>query len=135
MLTKDQEKMITMLIEGEKITDIARKIGVSRQTIYSWRSNDEVNAELDQRRRDIANQGNNYILKDVRTYIDNIKDLANNSTDKRVKLAANQCLLSQIYGNATAVVQTLNNDTENNNVNENELEEQLKKFKNMRVVK
>jgi len=134
LLTKDQEKMITMLIEGERITDIAKKIGVSRQTIYSWKDNDDARAELDRRRQDLANQGNNYILKDVYTYIDSIKALAKDKSDKRVCLSANQYLLNRVYGNPTAVVDEESN-TDNGNVNENELEEQLNKFKKLKIIK
>ncbi|MFU0784552.1 helix-turn-helix domain-containing protein [Clostridium tyrobutyricum] len=134
MLTKDQEKMITMLIEGERITDIARKIGVSRTSIYTWKDNDEVKAELNRRTQDIKNQGNAYILKDVQTYIDEVKRIAKSSTDQRVKFSANKYLIDRTLGVPTA---TGDEDMDNNsdNVNENELEEQLKKFKNMRVVK
>lgn len=134
MLTKDQEKMITMLIEGERITDIARKIGVSRQTIYSWMNKDDAKAELDQRRQDIKTQGNAYILKDVQTYIDEVKRIAKSSTDQRVKFSANKYLIDRTLGVPTA---TGDEDMDNNsdNVNENELEEQLKKFKKLKVVK
>ncbi|MBV4417133.1 helix-turn-helix domain-containing protein [Clostridium tyrobutyricum] len=134
MLTKDQEKMITMLIEGERITDIARKIGVSRQTIYSWRNNDEVNTELDQRRQDIKTQGNAYILKDITTYIDTIKKIAKDGGDKRVQFSANKYLVDRGLGTPTAESDD-DIDNSNNNVNENELEEQLKKFRQMHVVK
>lgn len=134
MLTKDQEKLITMLIEGNRITDIAKKIGVSRQTIYSWKDNSEVKAELDRRKQDLANQGNQLILRDLTTYIDNVKDLANDKSDKRVCLAANQYLLNRIYGNPTAVLETNNEDT-GDNVDTNELEIQLNEFKKLRKVK
>nr|DAI90556.1 MAG TPA: helix-turn-helix domain protein [Caudoviricetes sp.] len=126
--------MITMLIEGERITDIAKKIGVSRQTIYSWMNKDDAKAELDQRRQDIKTQGNAYILKDVQTYIDEVKRIAKDSTDQRVKFSANKYLIDRTLGVPTA---TGDEDMDNNSdsVNENELEEQLKKFKNMKVVK
>ncbi|WP_278382312.1 helix-turn-helix domain-containing protein [Clostridium tyrobutyricum] len=134
MLTKDQEKMITMLIEGERITDIARKIGVSRTSIYTWKDNDEVKAELNRRTQDIKNQGNAYILKDVQTYIDEIKNIAKNSTDQRVKFSANRYLIDRTLGTPTAESDD-DIDNSNDNVNENELEEQLKKFRQMHVVK
>ena len=134
MLTKDQEKMITMLIEGERITDIAKKIGVSRQTIYSWKDSDDVKAELDRRRQDIASQGNACILKDVNTYIDEVKRIAKNSTDQRVKFSANKYLIDRTLGVPTATGDEDIDET-NDSVNENELAEQLNKFKKIKVVK
>ncbi|OAA90720.1 helix-turn-helix domain-containing protein [Clostridium coskatii] len=134
MLTKDQEKMITMLIEGYRITDIAKKIGVSRQTIYSWRNNSEVNAELDQRKQDIKNQGNAYILKDVNTYIDEVKKIAKESTDQRVKFSANKYLIDRTLGVPTAIGDDETEDG-NENVNENDLKQELEKFKKLKVIK
>lgn len=134
MLTRPQEEAITMYIEGNTISDIARSLKVTRNTIYNWLDKSEVKVELDRRKQCIATQGNQYILKDLKTYIDKIKELAKDKSDKRVCLSANQYLLNRIYGNPTAVVDEESN-TDNGSVNENELEEQLKKFKNMKVIK
>lgn len=126
--------MITMLINGENITDIAKKLNVTRQTVYNWMEKDNIKAELDKRRRELAHQGNSIIMKDLTTYIDNIKQLANDKSDKRVSLAANQYLLNRIYGNPTNVME---DNTENNsdNTDINVLEQELKEFKNLKRVK
>lgn len=126
--------MITMLIEGYRITDIAKKIGVSRTSIYTWKDSDEVKAALNRRTQDIKNQGNAYILKDVNTYIDEVKKIAKESTDQRVKFSANKYLIDRTLGVPTA---TGDDETEDGNetVNENELEQELKKFRNMKVIK
>ncbi|AGK98180.1 helix-turn-helix domain-containing protein [Clostridium pasteurianum] len=134
MLTKDQEELVTLLIQGEKITDIAKKLNKARSTIYEWMKLDDINNELDRRKQELAHQGNNYIMRDLYTYIDNIKELADDKSDKRVCLAANQYLINRIYGNPTAVIDT-NSDDVNENVNENELELELKRFKQIRKVK
>lgn len=134
VLTVKQNDMITMLIEGENITDIAKKLNVTRNTIYAWMNKDNVKAELDRRKRELASQGNQMILKDLTTYIGNIKELANDNSDKRVSLAANQYLLNRIYGNPTSVVEDNTSDN-NDNLNDNELEQELNKFKKIRRVK
>lgn len=128
MLTKEQEKAITLYIEGNKITDIAKVVSVSRQTVHSWLNLDEVKAELDKRKQDLANRGNQLILKDITTYIDNIKDLANDCTDNRVKLAANQYLLNRVYGNPTGIFDT-SEDNDNTNVDTTQLANELENFK------
>ena len=126
--------MITMLIEGVGITDIAKKLNVTRQTIYNWQEKDHIKAELDRRRRELSRQGNNLIMKDLTTYIDNIKNLANDKSDKRVSLAANQYLLNRIYGNPTSVVED-NSTNDSENIDTNVLEDELNKFKKIRRVK
>ncbi|MGJ8739805.1 helix-turn-helix domain-containing protein [Clostridium botulinum] len=134
ILTNKESDMITMLIEGVGITDIAKKLNVTRQTIYNWQEKDHIKAELDRRRRELSRQGNNLIMKDLTTYIDNIKQLANDNSDKRVSLAANQYLLNRIYGNPTSVVEENSNEN-NDNIDTNVLEQELNKFKNIRRVK
>lgn len=134
VLTVKQSDMVTMLIEGENITDIAKKLNVTRNTIYAWMNKDSVKAELDKRKRELSRRGNNLIMKDLTTYIDNIKNLANDKSDKRVSLAANQYLLNRIYGNPTNVVED-NTDNTGDNVDTNVLEEELNKFKKIRRVK
>ncbi|MBV4439320.1 helix-turn-helix domain-containing protein [Clostridium tyrobutyricum] len=130
VLNEKQEKMISMLIEGETIAGTARAINVTRSTIYSWLSKDNIKAELNKRRQEIVNQGNNYILKDVKSYISKIKELAKDKSDKRTCLAANQYLLNRVYGNPTSVVESYNEELDNN-IDENELAKQLEKFKKM----
>ena len=75
-----------------------------------------------------------YILKDLRTYIDKIKELAKDKSDKRVCLTANRYLIDRVLGLPTATGDEDTDET-SDNVNENELEEQLKKFRQMHVVK
>lgn len=134
VLSVKESDMITMLIEGHSITDIAKKLNITRQTVYNWMEKDNIKAELDRRRRELSRQGNSIILKDLTTYIDNIKNLANDKSDKRVSLAANQYLLNRIYGNPTNVVED-NTDSTGDNVDTNVLEEELNKFKKLRRVK
>lgn len=135
VITKAQEDMITMLIIGESITDIAKKLNVTRNTVYAWMNKENIKAELDRRKQELSRQGNNYILKDLMTYIDNIKDLANDKSDKRVCLAANQYLINRIYGNPTNSVEVTTNETDNNNMSETELEQEINKFKKLSIVK
>jgi hypothetical protein len=129
VLSKEQEELITFVIIGEKITDIAKKLNRSRQTIYEWLSRDEVKVELDRRKQELARQGNNYILKDLYSYIDNIKALANDRSDKRVCLAANQYLINRIYGNPTNSVEVNTNENDNNSLSETELEQEINRIK------
>lgn len=112
VLTQQQNDMVTMLINGENITDIAKKLNINRNTVYNWMKKDNIKAELDRRRQELARQGNQIILKDLTTYIDNIKVLANDKSDKRVCLAANQYLINRVYGNPTSNVD-INSDNEN----------------------
>lgn len=66
--------------------------------------------------------------------INNIKVLANDKSGKRVYLAANQYLLNRIYGNTTSVIES-NGEDGSNILDTNELELELKKFKQLKRIK
>lgn len=100
-ISLQQYDMIALYLKGENITDIAKKLNVNRKTIYNWLEKDNVKAELDKRRRDLTNQANQILMKDITTYIENIQELARDKSDKRVCLAANQYLINRLYGNPT----------------------------------
>lgn len=99
VLTEKQSCMVNCLIEGENITDIAKQLNVSRQTIYDWMKRENVKAEIDKRRQEITRQATAIILQDITKNIRNIQALANDPSDKRTALAANQYLINRIFGN------------------------------------
>jgi len=134
VLTVQQSDMITMLISGEGVMDIAKKVNVSRQTVYAWMNKDNIKAELDRRKQDLTHQGTALMLRGLETYITTIKELAADKSDKRVCLAANQYLINRIYGNPTQSVEV--SEIENaDNLNENDLEKELNKFKGLKIAK
>ena len=44
MITEQQSQMIDYIIQGDNKTEIAKLLGVSRNTIYDWLKNKEVQA-------------------------------------------------------------------------------------------
>lgn len=128
-LTQEQAEMIRLLIQGETITDIASRIGVARQTIYDWLKKDIVKFEMDRCRRELTNQGNALILKGLSTYVDNIKRLACDDSDKRVALAANQYLINRVYGSPTNNLSVSENSTEGEGTDIGTIEKALEDLK------
>lgn len=136
VITKDQDIMIEMLLQGENISDISKKIGCTRQSIYNWKDKPHIKAELDTRRRDLKKSAHNLIARDICTYVDNIKDLANNSTDQRVRLQANKYLIDQCLGSPTAAKEeTINTDIGDKDKDSNTLKNELNEIKNLAIVK
>lgn len=136
VITKDQDIMIEMLLQGENISDIAKKIGCTRQSIYNWKDKPHIKVELDARRRDLKKSAHNLITRDICTYVDNIKDLANNSTDQRVRLQANKYLIDQCLGSPTvAKEETINTDIGDKDKDSNTLKNELNEIKNLAIVK
>lgn len=98
ILTLKESDMISLVMQGEKIAVIARKLSVNRNTIYNWLNKESVKAELSRRKQEVKSRADRQILTDVGSYIDNIKYLAGDKTDKRVMLAANRYLLDRAMG-------------------------------------
>lgn len=135
IITKEQDIMIDMLLQGETISDIAKKIGVTRQSIYTWKDKEHCKVELEARRHMLKKSAHDRITRDVCTYVDNIKDLANNSTDQRVRLQANKYLIDQSLG-APATVKEDNNVIGKEEAKDtNTLKKELEDIKNLKVVK
>ena len=102
MITEQQSEMIDLLISGEQKTNIAAKLGVSRQTIYAWLQLKEVKKEKQKRLNDIKKEAKNKIATKVDNCIDVIYDIALKSKDTRTKFQAAKYLCDQFIGSPTS---------------------------------
>lgn len=135
IITKEQDIMIDMILQGETISDIAKSIGCTRQSIYNWKDKAHIKAEIEARRQDLKKTAHNVIIRDVCTYVENIKELANKSTDQRVRLQANKYLIDQCLGSPTAAKEDLGPIKEDDNRDDNALKKELDELKRLKVVK
>lgn len=131
----DKDRMIDMLLSGINIAEIARKLNVSRQTIYAWKKEKEVEVELEARRALLKKTAQDKITSDVCTYIDNMKELANQKTDSRVRYQANKFLIEQCLGKAGIADEETKIDDTKGSADPNTLKAELEDIKNLKVVK
>ncbi|HBF9567737.1 TPA: helix-turn-helix domain-containing protein [Clostridioides difficile] len=125
-LSEDESNAVYLLISGLTVTEVAKAIGVTRQTIYNWMNREHIRKEIDRRKQELTNQGNLLILKDLETYINNIKELA---SDKRVMLAANQYLINRIYGTPTNTIIQAEDDSGGMGMDTTEIEAAIAKIR------
>ncbi|MGF9714980.1 phBC6A51 family helix-turn-helix protein [Paenibacillus naphthalenovorans] len=88
MIDARKEKAIQLLLEAElKITEIAKEVGVVRQTIYDWMKDPEFSAELDSRRQEIKDLGMrlfaNKFSVAAKRYWDLIENTDNSETQRK----------------------------------------------------
>lgn len=93
IITKEKDDMINMLLSGISIKEIAESCNVSRPTIYAWKKEPLVMAELDRRREQLKKTAQDRIVSNVGTCIDNMYDMANQKTDQRVRFQANKFII------------------------------------------
>lgn len=136
VINLDKDRMIDMLLSGINIAEIARTLNVSRQTIYAWKKETEVEAELERRREQLKKSAQDKITNDICTYVDNMRELACNSTDIRVKFQANKYLIDQCLGSPSAAkVEDKTPGEGKEGGDPNTLKAELEDIKNLKVVK
>lgn len=135
MISNAQEEVIQLIVNGENISTIARKLNKSRQTIYTWIKNPEFKAEIELRQQMLKQQARDKINSNILTCIDHMKELALTSTDPRVKLQALKYLLDRSLGTPTAE----KNDTvvveDDKNKDINSLKKEFAELKKLQAVK
>ncbi|OOM81964.1 hypothetical protein CLPUN_06790 [Clostridium puniceum] len=116
--------------------EIAERVGISTRTLNRWENDEEFRAELDRRREQLKKTGRNEITDDICTYINNMKEMANQKTDNRVRFQANKYLIDQCLGSPSAVKEDSNNTSkEKEGTDQNALKNEIDEIKNIRVVK
>ncbi len=134
MLTKEQNEMIDYSIQGKSISEIAKILNKSRTTIYAWLKLNDVNEELEDRKRELIRAARDKINSKVESCVNNLIELANNSNDQRVRLQANKYLLDRCLGVATvAKDENIIDDKETKDTNA--LKKEMEEIKNLKVIK
>jgi predicted house-cleaning noncanonical NTP pyrophosphatase (MazG superfamily) len=116
VLGEKHYKCINLLIEGNKITEIAKLLPASRQAIYNWLEDEEFKAELDKQRQEIKKRGQDKILAKFDTYIDKIHEIALNSSSDNVKLNALEFLVEHVVGKAPNKQEIITGDSKDNDI-------------------
>src|SRR5699024_10279525 len=124
-LPKNKEEAALLLASGTMDkTDIAKKVGISRTTLWTWETNDEnFKAEVDRLKREFKTRGQNFIMGKVNTVLSEIDKLALTAESEKVRLDALKFLAEQAIGKATTKLEVETNVNENNvNVTDDLLE-------------
>lgn len=126
-----KEKFITLMLLGLPFTEISKKVGVARQTLYEWIKLPDVKTEADRRRQEIVKQGNNYILSELRTNIDIVREIANDKDAlSRDRLNASTYLIDRIMGKTTTKIENSDSKGEDDSTPKDILEEEFKEVDN-----
>ena len=123
MLDEKKEKVITLIMKGEQYVDIAKLTGVGRSTIYEWLKDSDFAAELDKRRQEIKTQGNNLILRELGSYIGELKRIALCGESEKVRSDTAQYLVDRVLGKTTTKIETNAEQDSKNNVSKDILED------------
>ena len=127
----DERKMkaIENIILGENYTNVAKLSGVSRQALYNWLDDDDFKAELDRRIQEIRKQGEQRITSKIDSYIDALEKIALCGKSEKNRSDALQYLINRDLGTPTSKIADVTDDEDKDNIDKNELQDELNKFK------
>ena len=129
MLTEAQVKCIKLMLEGVTITDIAKKLKVSRQTIYNWEDNAEFKTELDRCGRELVDSAMYKLKRAAPVAADKLVKLLSNGKYEKTQLNAAIDLLDRTTGKATTKVE-VSDKQDNEHVSKDILEDEFKEIDN-----
>lgn len=130
LVTKEQSDMIDEILLGRTISDIAKNVlKLHPSTLYRWLDKPNVKLELEERRKALRKSARDKITGNVLNYLDNMIDMANNSTDMRVKYNANKYLLDQCIGAPTTAKEDKTTDATTNTTPAVDLKKEIEALK------
>lgn len=133
VVTKQHSEMLEYIMDGKTPTEISRLMNVSRSTIYNWLKLEYVQVELENRKADLRRQAKDKINSKVNLLVDNMMELACNSSDQRVRLQANKYLLDRSLGVPTAAKEdNIDPGDSDKNKDSNQLKKELEDIKNLK---
>lgn len=133
-LNERQQKVIELYSAGETVTNMAKILGVSRNTIYADLNLDDVKDGVNKCLTELKTQSEKKITQDLDLYISELKKIALTSKSEKNKLDAIQYILNRIYGTPTSkVADVTEQEKENANIDiDKEIEGYVIDFKDVK---
>ena len=135
-LSEKQVKAIDLIIKGETLSDVARLVGVSRQTVSFWKNSDELfKAELEKSIQGLKSQVNNRILDNMNPLLDRLIKIALKSNSDKTALDAIVYAINRVCGTPTNKTQDVTDSQDKDN-KDNNIEDMLNALnENEKVIK
>ena len=103
MLDERQLKVCELLSVGTTITEVAKQLGVTRQTIYDWKKTESMKAKLDELGQDFLFSTKQSVISYGAKAVSMLKHLAEHAESEKVRLDAVSKLLDKVMSNATKI--------------------------------
>lgn len=103
MLNEKQAKVCRLLSIGTTITDIAKELKVTRQTIYDWKAKEDMKARIDELGQEFLSSTKQSVISYGAHAVRILKDLAEHSESEKIRLDAVSKLLDKVISNAVKI--------------------------------
>lgn len=132
MLHEKQIQAAKLYSEGMKPIDIAKVIGISRQSFYDWMKKEEFTSELDRLTNEMKAAAEQTLTNNVERYIKELEVIAFTGRSEKNRTDALTYLLDRVLGKSTTKVQDI---TEASNTNASEVSWDSEKDSNILELK
>ena len=112
MLDERKRKVSELVANGETIMNVSKIVGVSRNTIYDWLKDDELQAEVDRLIGEFKKHAERKIDSKCDLYLGELEKLALTSKSEKIRLEATTYLINRIYGTPTTKTQDITENKE-----------------------
>lgn len=128
-MTENQKNIVSLYLEGETITNIAKIVGVSRQTVYNNMQHSEVKAAIDVGLANVRKNVSDKITASSEVYISELAKIALTSKDEKLRAQCLQYMLDHCVGKATARIENTSSTPSENVVED--IDSMLKELNNL----
>lgn len=104
-LNERQLKAIELLIKGETVTNTAKKVGVSRNSLNTWRNDELFRDEMHKQVQALKSKVDERLLMNLEPLLDRLVDIALKSDSDKTSLDAIIYAINRVCGTPTSKVQ------------------------------
>ena len=115
-MTERQQQIVDMYVRGEKVREIAKLVGISRQAVYDNLKKGEVKAAIDQGLAEARKHVADKIVGNSELYISELSKIALTSKDEKLRANCLQYLLDHTIGKATTRIESTSSSEEDDSV-------------------
>jgi predicted DNA-binding protein YlxM (UPF0122 family) len=113
-MTEKQIRAIEYLINGESMTNTARLVGVTRQTIDNWKKDKYFKTAFDEYAAALKTLADTEMNSKAKSLLDNLIKIALTGKSEKNRLDATIYGLNRIYGAPTNKTENVNTNIDNN---------------------
>ncbi len=133
MLTERMIQEADLYSKGTKIVDIAKLVGVSRQTIYDDMKRPEWKAKVDECLAEAKGCAENLLNNDIGLYVAELKKIALTGKSEKNRMECLQYLLNRVYGTPTSKIEDITDKDIKDKIDKEQLSNEFEQFKLKKV--
>jgi len=128
VLDERQLKVCELLAKGTTVVDIAKEVGISRQTVYDWKKLEEFVAEIDRLGQEFLNAAQGRLKFAAVLAAEEVIKLLKSGTYEKTRLSAAQDILDRNLGKATTRMEVGDSRSDKDNVTVDVLDKEIDEF-------